>query len=106
MSNQNDGRVTGHRESPPADLYQPIYQTTREDDEPLAVAIPMAVAAVSGREQTEFPPLYNAVDPDQLNALIDSLRDTEAGAVRFSYAGYLIEIEGTGELTLWTETHH
>ena len=106
MSNQNDRRVTENGEKSPPGLYQPVYKTKRENDEPLAVAIPMAVAAVSGRAQADFPPLYNAVDPDQLDALIDSLCGTESGAVRFSYAGYLIEIEGTGDLTLWTRPNH
>ncbi|RQG94795.1 HalOD1 output domain-containing protein [Natrarchaeobius oligotrophus] len=47
------------------------------------------VAAREGREATALPPLYEAVDPESLTALLES---PSAVTVRFAYAGYVIVI--------------
>lgn len=43
----------------------------------------------------DLPRLYDRVDPDALETLIDQMDD---GMVRFDYAGYEIIIESTGAI--------
>lgn len=45
----------------------------------------------------ELPPLYEAVDPDALNAVVSGLSE---GQVEFPYAGYDVTVYGDGTITL------
>ncbi len=45
----------------------------------------------------ELPPLYDAVDPDALNAVAAGLSE---GQVKFPYAGYDVTVYGDGTVTL------
>ncbi|MWV38389.1 HalOD1 output domain-containing protein [Natrialba sp. INN-245] len=47
------------------------------------------IAAREGREPTALPPLYEAVDPEAVTALLES---PAAVTVRFAYAGYVVVI--------------
>ncbi|SFC56178.1 hypothetical protein SAMN05444422_110124 [Halobiforma haloterrestris] len=47
------------------------------------------------------PPLYSTIDPDALDALVES-GDADT-TVSFAYHGYEVRVDGTGEVTL-TET--
>lgn len=54
-----------------------------------------AVAEHSGTDPTDLPPLYEAVDPDALDALFGptAADDTrEGGEVSFIYAGYRVRV--------------
>jgi len=51
------------------------------------------VAAESNRDALELPPLYDAVDPDALDALVEGLSE---GEVEFCYAGYEVSVNSDG----------
>lgn len=101
---ENTG-LTEQKKRTPLNQRKSVYQTTIGEDEPLADAIRMAVAAVS-REQEELPPLSEYIDIDRLETLVDSFRDAKSGSVRFFYAHYRVEIQWSGELTLWPQSNH
>lgn len=95
--------LTEREKRTPLSQRKSVYQTTIGEDEPLADAISTAVAAVS-RDQEEFPPLSDCIDVDRLETQVDSFRDSDSGAVQFLYTNYRIEIQWTGELTLWPQS--
>ncbi|WP_049924185.1 HalOD1 output domain-containing protein [Halopiger djelfimassiliensis] len=47
------------------------------------------IAAREGRDPTALPPLYEAVDPDAVTAVLES---NPGVTVRFAYAGYRVVI--------------
>lgn len=55
------------------------------------------VAAADERDALALPSLYDAVDSEALDALVESL---DSGAVRFTYAGHVISITSDGEVSL------
>lgn len=66
--------------------HQPIDQLKRP-----STRVVEAVAEIEGADQTEIPALYEAIDPDALNALAE-----DGVQLSFDYAGYRIEVSGTG----------
>lgn len=79
-----------------------------------SVAVVEAVASASGQSihpQSEtdgdnrhrgLPPLYETIDPDALNSLFDSSGGASQSAmkVEFTYSGYKVTVEGTGQVTV------
>jgi hypothetical protein len=66
-------------------------------------AVLATVAEAASAELLDLPPLYGAVDPDALNALLsarDRSRPTEGVAVSFAYAGFAVEIDGAGTVVV------
>lgn len=55
------------------------------------------IAALEGTRPTALPPLYEAVDPDALAAVVDSA-PADGTTVRFGYCGYTVRIDGGGEI--------
>lgn len=75
--------------------YVAMARTLETDTDRIYEQIVTEIAALDGREPTELPPLFNAVDPDALTAIFSP---TEAGATRtgrvqFPYAGYDVRVE-------------
>jgi len=68
------------------------------DDVSLGTAVVEAVSASTGRPVTDLPPLYDAVDPDALDALFAG-RSVD-GRVRFRYAGHVVEVRSDRTVTL------
>ena len=70
--------------------------TIMSADSEVAVAIVEAVADRKGVDPIELPPLYDVVDTDGLEGIVDGDR---AGSlqVRFTYAGYRVTIESAAE---------
>ncbi len=60
------------------------------DDGTPSVTVVNTVADVEGTSFTELPPLYEAVDPDALDAMCAG--DT-SGRVTFEYHGYTVTVE-------------
>lgn len=63
-------------------------------------AVVDAVAAFDGSSPLELPPLYDAIDPDALDAVFDAHLHTgprPSGTIDFPYHGYLIRVRETGE---------
>lgn len=63
---------------------------TPDDDTPLSTAVTEAVRAGSETALTDLPPLYDAIDPDALNAMFSG-RGTD-GWVKFRYAGHVVTV--------------
>ncbi|WP_049927808.1 HalOD1 output domain-containing protein [Halopiger goleimassiliensis] len=56
---------------------------------PALVTVLDRIAAREGCDRSSLPPLYEAVDPDAVIAVLES---NPAVTVRFEYAGYRVEI--------------
>lgn len=72
-------------------------------------AVVESVAQRAGVDETELPPLYDAIDPDALDAIFDHRGDwpSDAGPrVIFSYAGFEVTVEHDGWLTIYNEFDH
>lgn len=54
------------------------------------------VAKDKGVEPTDLPPLHGAIDPDALEAVVETGRDrSSVFYVEFEFAGRLVTIDGT-----------
>jgi hypothetical protein len=104
VTESENTNLTEQKQRTPITQRKSVYQTTIDEDEPLTDAIPTAITAVS-REQEEPPPLSDYIDVDRLETLVNSFRDSRSGAVQFFYANYRVEIQWSGELTLWPESN-
>jgi hypothetical protein len=72
------------------------FQRYRVDDtESHSEAIVRAVSSAAGRDPVDLPFLYETVDPDALNRVLDG-SDADASdslCVSFQYAGYYVAAE-------------
>ncbi|MXR20340.1 HalOD1 output domain-containing protein [Halobacterium bonnevillei] len=66
-------------------------------DAPPSVRISDKVSANAGCDVVELPPLYDAIDPEQLDSLVETMTD---GAVSFRYTGHDITVTSDGTVTL------
>lgn len=57
------------------------------------------VAARRGVDLEELPSLFEVVDPDALERLVDSAATSDL-AIELPYAGYRITVDGDGTVTL------
>ena len=64
------------------------------------------VARESGRTALELPPLWNAIDPDALDAMFEPTKagHERSGRVQFSYCGYLVTVEADDDVTVTLES--
>lgn len=59
------------------------------------------VAAVTDQEVTQLPRLYDAIDPEALDSLIESVVTSPASLeIRFTYAGQQVIIDGKGGISV------
>ncbi|ELY68009.1 HalOD1 output domain-containing protein [Natrinema versiforme] len=66
-----------------------------------SVAVIDALEAITDRESTALPPLYEAIDPEGLDAVIESTQRTphpDQSSVSFPYQGFLVTVFGDGTL--------
>lgn len=77
-----------------------------DPDQSLSQAVLEAVGEATGVDQLEladeFGPLYHAIDPSALDSLFRERVETgrSMGSVTFEYAGYLVSVDRTGQVTL------
>lgn len=58
-----------------------------------------AIAVAEGIDPVALtPPLYAAIDPEALDAIVDSA-DCDL-SIEFSYQGYTIQVDGSGDVTI------
>lgn len=90
-----------HHETPGANSMDDRTQTFSGEKSP-TLAVVETVASVTGTEPTALPPLYDAVNPDALNALFESSdsRATTDLQVSFAYNGYDVVVRGGPTLTV------
>lgn len=81
--------------------------STRHDwdaDDSVCLTVVRAVSAVTGKDPTEIDPLYEFVDPDALEELLQSLRSAEGArgerSVTFRFDGCTVFISAEGELRI------
>ncbi|WP_347877763.1 HalOD1 output domain-containing protein [Halobacterium sp. R2-5] len=54
-----------------------------------------AVAAQTDSDPVDLPPLYDTIDPEVLDSLVETM---DNGAISFTYAGHEITVAHDGEL--------
>ncbi|MDG5759131.1 hypothetical protein QA600_07230 [Natronococcus sp. A-GB1] len=80
------------------------YQADPEQS--LSEAVLEAVATATDVDQialaNEFGPLYHTIDPSALDSLFHDRCETDraVGSVSFEYAGFLVSVDRTGQVTL------
>lgn len=55
-------------------------------------AVVTAVAETTGQSPSDLPPLYGAIDPDALNALLEGGHPDSSLSVTFRYRGYRVTV--------------
>lgn len=98
MDDENPSAETGRSESNPK-TSSTSFDWSRNGQPSIAVV--EAVAAVTGRDTTDVPPLYDFLNPDALDALatvrgFDTVDDV---CVEFAYDGVEISVTGDGTVT-------
>ncbi|WP_049970101.1 HalOD1 output domain-containing protein [Haladaptatus cibarius] len=86
------------------------FSYQRQPNETPTEAVLSAVSAVSNRkiipsaasddDLSALEPLYEAIDPDALDALIGSIEDSSGsdGSVTFDYSDHEVTVKSTGEI--------
>lgn len=79
-----------------------VCPTVRHVPGQLTTSITTAVAAERDLSPSDLPPLYDAVEPDALAALVGHLEDPAPSdlAVRFRYAGTTVTVDARGGVTV------
>lgn len=69
---------------------------------PADVAVIEAVAAREGVDEATLPPLANVVDPEALNAVLDSIDDAgrSHAHVQFEYCDHTVQVTGDQQITI------
>ena len=87
-------------------ITQGTVQTTPTQSVATSTAVVERVAAREGVDHTELVPLFDAIDPDALDTLVESSRRNDAAMqLTFSYNGYDVTVTGQGEIHLTRLTH-
>lgn len=55
------------------------------------------ISTASGTDALELPPLYDAIEPDALDTLVEGMAD---GEVSFTYAGYDVTVASDATISL------
>lgn len=74
---------------------------TVDDDVSPSERVVREVAAKTGTDPLALPPLYEAIDPDALDALFTS-SDGNSLQVEFEYAGRHVVVDGSGQVGVRT----
>ena len=67
--------------------------------EPIGSTIVDSVAAATDQEPTELHPLYDVIDPEALETLVESV-STPSASVRFFYHGFKVTVSADRTVTL------
>ena len=72
-----------------------------DDSEPLSQAVVETVARAEGADALDLEvPLYDAIDPDALDALFQSGHASVDGYVEFVYYGYEVTVTADGNVSI------
>lgn len=69
-----------------------LVRTTADPDEPVAMAVLRAVAAVADEPIESLPQLYDVVDPDALCEIVED--DRFEGRLQFHYDEFWVVVDG------------
>ena len=74
------------------------YETGFDPEETTATeAILGAIAEVNNTSPLEFPPLYESIDADTLDRVVEYGPDA---TIQFTYNGYHVTVQGSGHIIL------
>lgn len=95
----NVGEGVGVHSGPDGDVVHERYDWRRTAP---ATAVAETVADELGRDPAALSPVYEAVDPDALEALVDPAGPTDATdvVVSFPFAGFSVSVTGNGAVIL------
>lgn len=68
---------------------------------PVSERVVQRVAAETETDQLDLLPLYEAIDPEALDSMVDKLSD---GEVSFAYAGTTVTVDNNGAIRLTTNS--
>ncbi|WP_227356863.1 HalOD1 output domain-containing protein [Haladaptatus salinisoli] len=102
MDDEEPPAETGRSESP-FEVRSTSFDWARNGQPSIAVV--EAVAAVTGRDTTDVPPLYDFLNPDALDALATVRGGNTVDDVRveFTYDGVEVSVTGDGTVTARSE---
>jgi hypothetical protein len=77
-------------------------QEKRETDNSVSVGIVQEVAAQTGTDPMDLPPLADSIDTDALDSLFASTRsaDRQSGQIEFQYYGHHITVSFDGSRSI------
>lgn len=83
-----------------------LEQTTHDfrRERSISTTVVVATARASETEPNDLPPLFEAVDPDALDAVFASRGDQPRRrdiTVAFPYAGHEVSVSGNGEICVY-----
>lgn len=83
---------------------QPSIQRNWHDADTAAISVINAIAALTGIPPTSMEPLYESVDPEALERVLESGADGSCGSstlsVSFTHEGCGVTIRADGQLTV------
>jgi hypothetical protein len=84
---------------------EPAAETSRtrhdwDRDGSVATSVIESVSAVTGDAPPDIDPLYDALDPDALDALVASLRNGSGGTVSFRFNGCDVTVDSAGRIAV------
>ena len=82
-----------------------VTQYSHAQSRPITEVVIDALAAVSGRDPLDLPPLYEAVDPDALELIV---REPNAAPERSCFVGFSVGrwgviVTGSGEIQVYAQ---
>lgn len=83
----------------------PLFDTTHtERDHPsMMMAVIEAISEVAGVEVQELPPLYETIDPNCLNQLVET-DGTDSAVISFSFDDWNVFVRGDGRIRICDAT--
>lgn len=73
---------------------------TVDSDDPASQRVLARVAELENADPVELEPLYDAIDPEALDRIVDSIED---GSVQFDYHGYTVTVFHDGSVEVTSE---
>lgn len=72
---------------------------------PVSTTIVRRVATATDQSILELPTLYDTIDPEALDAVVDSAGpESSPLEIRFTYAGHRVTVDGDGAVTIEPST--
>jgi hypothetical protein len=76
-------------------------EITERSDIPVSMKVVAHVATVTDQEVTQLPPLYDRIDPEALDAVVDSAAKRQSQlTIRFTYAGQQVTVNADGAVSI------
>ena len=82
---------------------EPLSLAPESTDSTASLSIIERIATLEETDPITLPPLYDAIDPEALDSVVDSSTASSSrspATVRFSYCGYDVLVRRDGEITI------